>query len=204
MNDERPQATDPEEHRRRAKIAQAHQRHKKESAQGCKGLLVVHTGPGKGKSSSAFGMVVRAAGHGMRVGVVQFIKSADTAERRVLSGLPGVEWHTIGDGFTWDTQDREKDMATALRAWEQALRFLRDPDVGLVVLDEINVALAHRYLETDIVLSGMAERGAMQHVVSTGRGAPAGLLEAADLVTEFRSPKHPFQAGIGAQPGIEY
>jgi cob(I)alamin adenosyltransferase len=194
----------PEEHRRRAQVVQAHQRRKQEAARGTKGLLIVHTGTGKGKSSSAFGMAVRAVGHGMRVGVVQFIKSADTAERRVISALPGVEWHTIGDGFTWETQDREKDMATAARAWEQALRFLRDPSVSLVVLDELNIALAHGYLETESVLQGFSERHGMQHVVATGRGAPPALLDAADLVTEFRSPKHPFHSGIGAQAGIEY
>lgn len=171
-----------------------------------KGLLIVHTGPGKGKSSAAFGMALRCVGHGMRVGVVQFIKGAwDTAERRVLSGFGDlVEFKAMGEGFTWETQDKARDIAAASRALAEAARMLADPAYAMVILDEINVALRYDYVDLAATLAALSGRPAGQHVVATGRGAPADLIEAADLVTEMTLVKHPFRAGIKAQAGIEY
>lgn len=171
-----------------------------------KGLLVVHTGPGKGKSSAAFGMVLRCVGHGMKAGVVQFIKGAwDTAERRVLSGFGDlVTFKAMGEGFTWETQDRERDIAAAGRAWDEARAMLADPGLAMVVLDELNVALRYGYLPLETVLAGLAARPPLMHVVVTGRNAPPELVEAADLVTEMTLVKHPFRAGIKAQPGVEF
>lgn len=174
--------------------------------QGEKGLLIVHTGAGKGKSSAAFGMVIRCVGHGMPVGVVQFIKGAwDTAERRVLEGFPDlVTFRAMGEGFTWETQDRDRDIAAAARAWEVAAAMLADPDCRMVVLDEINVALRYDYLAVQPVLDAIAARPEGQHVVMTGRNALPAVIDAADLVTEMTLVKHPFRAGIKAQPGVEF
>jgi cob(I)alamin adenosyltransferase len=171
-----------------------------------KGLVIVHTGPGKGKSSAAFGMVLRCVGHGFPVGVVQFIKGAmDTAERQVLERFPDlVTIRAMGEGFTWETQDRERDIAAARRAWEQSKVFLADPAVRMVVLDEINVVLRYGYLELDEVLEALQSRPADQHVVLTGRNAADELVEAADLVTEMKMVKHPFRSGVKAQPGVEF
>jgi cob(I)alamin adenosyltransferase len=192
-------------HEERSRSIQAAQAKKQAKATREKGLLIVHTGPGKGKTSAAMGMGIRVVGHGQKLAVVQFIKGAmASAERDVVSKLPGVEWHTIGDGFTWNTQDREADIATARRAWEQALLHLEDPTVSMVILDELNIVLAHKYLPVDEVLEGFARRHGMMHVVVTGRGAPEALIDAADLVSRIESPKHPFQAGIKAQAGVEF
>ena len=171
-----------------------------------RGLLIVHTGTGKGKSSAAFGMVVRCIGHSMKAGVIQFIKGAwDTAERRVLEGFPDlVTFRAMGEGFTWETQDRARDIAAAARAWSAAQELLVDPSVRMVVLDELNVALRYGYVATDDVLKAVAARPADQHVVITGRNAPEALLEQADLVTEMTMVKHPFRSGIKAQPGVEF
>jgi cob(I)alamin adenosyltransferase len=179
---------------------------KKARATGTKGLLIVHTGTGKGKSSAAFGMGVRAVAHGMRLGVVQFIKGAlPTGERELLGKLPSVRFESIGDGFTWVTQDRERDVETARRAWAVALEMLGDPEYGMVILDELCVILKYAYLSQDEVLAALAARPQMQHVVVTGRHAPDALIEAADLVSEIRAIKHPFrEQGIRAQPGVEY
>jgi len=197
--------TDSDEHRRRSEILKAAQDRKAARATGEKGLLVVHTGPGKGKTTAALGMGLRAVGHGMRLGVVQFLKGAmPTAEREILGNFPGVEWHTIGDGFTWNTQDRQADIATARRAWEQAARMVVDPSYGMVILDELCVILAKEYLPLDDVLAALAARPPLQHVVLTGRGAPEGLVEAADLVSRIEVVKHPFRAGIKAQAGVEF
>ena len=173
---------------------------------GARGVVIVHTGPGKGKSTAAFGMVLRCIGHGMKVGVVQFIKGAwDTAERRVLEGMGDlVTFLAMGEGFTWETQDRARDVAAALRAWETAAAMLADPAYGMVVLDEINVALRYDYLSLPPVLDALAARPAGQHVVLTGRNALPPLIEAADLVTEMTLVKHPFKQGIKAQPGVEF
>lgn len=170
-----------------------------------RGVVVVNTGNGKGKSSAAFGMVARALGHGMRVGVVQFIKgSFSTGEETFFRRFPEeVSYHVMGEGYTWETQDRERDIATAGRAWQQALTFLSDPAVNLVVLDEINIALKLGYLEVHAVLDALRARPPMQHVVLTGRGAPPELIEFADTVTEMREIKHAFRSGIQAQEGVE-
>lgn len=197
---------DPDHHRDLAERRnQAHER-KKARATGRKGLVIVHTGAGKGKSSAAFGMALRAIGHGMRVGVVQFIKGAmPTAERALLPALGDVRFETLGDGFTWHTQDLQRDLATARRAWGAAAEMLADTGRDMVILDELNVVLRYRYLPVDEVLAALAARPPLQHVIVTGRGAPDELIAAADLVSEFRNVKHPFKdQGIQAQPGVEY
>jgi cob(I)alamin adenosyltransferase len=169
-----------------------------------RGLLLVITGNGKGKSTSAFGMVARALGHGMKVGVVQFIKSrTDTGEEAFLGKQPGVEWHVTGDGFTWDTQNREQDIATAQRGWAIAARMLADPAYQLVVLDELTYLLSYGYLDSDTVLDALAHRPSMQHVVVTGRAASGALIELADTVSVIADEKHAFRAGVMAQPGID-
>jgi cob(I)alamin adenosyltransferase len=170
------------------------------------GIIIVNTGNGKGKISSAFGMAVRALGHGMKVGVVQFIKGAmSTGEERFLSRFPDeLSFHAMGEGYTWDTQDRERDIAKAQEAWQQARRFLADPAYGLVVLDELNIALKYRYLDVHAVIADLLERPPMQHVVVTGRAAPPELIEVADTVTEMNVVKHAFKAGIAAQAGTEW
>jgi cob(I)alamin adenosyltransferase len=167
------------------------------------GIIIVNTGNGKGKSSSAFGMAVRALGHGMKVGVVQFIKGAmSTGEERFLSRFPDeLSFHAMGEGYTWETQDRARDIAKAQEAWQQARRFLADPSFGLVVLDELNIALKYRYLDVHAVIADLLERPPMQHVVVTGRAAPPELIEVADTVTEMNVVKHAFKAGIAAQAG---
>ncbi len=170
-----------------------------------KGLLMVHTGPGKGKSTAAFGLVLRMVGHGRRCGVVQFIKGAwSTGERGVLEAMPLVTWRSMGEGFTWETQDRARDVAAARAAWTEGLRMLHEPGLALLVLDELNVALRYDYLPLDEVLAGLAARPEGVHVVVTGRNAKPALLEAADLVTEMVAVRHPFAAGVRAQQGIEF
>jgi cob(I)alamin adenosyltransferase len=170
------------------------------------GIIIVNTGNGKGKSSSAFGMVTRALGHGMKVGVVQFIKGAmSTGEEKFLRRFPDeVSFHAMGEGYTWETQDRERDIAKATEAWEQARSFLRDPACGMVVLDELNIALKYKYLDVHTVIADLLDRPVMQHVVITGRGAPPELVAVADTVTEMKVIKHAFKAGIGAQAGTEW
>jgi len=170
-----------------------------------RGVLVVNTGNGKGKSSAAFGVLARALGHGMRVGVVQFIKGrSDTGEEAFFRRQPGVAWHVMGEGFTWDTQDRARDVAAAEAAWAQARALLDDPAVGLVVLDELNIALKYRYLEVEQVLADLAARAPHQHVIVTGRAAPPELVAAADTVTDMGPVKHAFAAGVKAMPGLEF
>ncbi|WP_313464535.1 MULTISPECIES: cob(I)yrinic acid a,c-diamide adenosyltransferase [Pseudomonas] len=175
-------------------------------AQGERGVFLVNSGNGKGKSSSAFGMVARALGHGMKVGVVQFIKgAATTGEEAFFRRFPEeVSFHVMGEGFTWETQDRQRDIAKAQAAWDVARQLLSDPQVGLVVLDEVNIALKHGYLELDTVLADIAARPPMQHVVATGRGVQPAMVEAADTVTEMGLVKHAFKAGIKAQKGVEF
>lgn len=168
-----------------------------------RGLTIVHTGNGKGKSTAAFGMVTRMLGHGKRCVVVQFIKSGDAATERNLR-CPQLAWHRCGEGFTWDTQNRAGDIESVRTGWEIAVQAMQDPEVSLVLLDELNIALAFDYLPVDEVLGALRERQPHQHVVFTGRDAPAELIEQADLVTEMREIKHPFRAGIQAQAGIEY
>ena len=171
-----------------------------------KGLLMVHTGPGKGKSTAAFGLLLRTVGRGRRAGVVQFIKGAwSTGERDALARFDDlVEWHTMGEGFTWETQDRDRDIAACRRAWEQAVSMMRRPGLSLLVLDELNIALRYEYLPEAEVLAALAARPAGLHVVVTGRNARPALIEAADLVTEMTLIKHHFAAGVKAQEGIEF
>ncbi|SDF06803.1 cob(I)yrinic acid a,c-diamide adenosyltransferase [Phytopseudomonas seleniipraecipitans] len=170
------------------------------------GLLLVHSGNGKGKSSSAFGMVARALGHGLKVGVVQFIKGGmSTGEEQFFRRFPDeVSYHVMGEGYTWDTQDRQRDIEKAVQAWDVARQLLNDPHIALVVLDELNIALKHGYLDVDVVLRDIESRPELQHVVATGRGAPPALLEAADTVTEMTLVKHAFKSGVKAQKGVEF
>ena len=175
------------------------------AAQVERGVLVVNTGNGKGKSSAAFGVVARALGHGMKVGVVQFIKGrSDTGEEAFFRRQPDVQWHVMGEGFTWETQDRARDVATAEAGWAQARALLSDPAIGLVVLDELNIALKYGYLDVHAVLADIAARPPMQHVIVTGRAAPPELMEAADTVTDMTLVKHAFKAGVKAMPGLEW
>ncbi len=175
-------------------------------AQGQAGLLLVNCGNGKGKSSSAFGMVARALGHGMKVGIVQFIKGAlPTGEEQFFRRFPDeVQFYVMGEGYTWNTQDRARDIACAEQAWAQVRLLLADPAIGLVVLDELNIALKYRYLDLEQVLDDLSQRPAMQHVIVTGRGAPEALILEADTVTDMHLVKHAFASGIGAQAGIEW
>jgi len=171
-----------------------------------KALLIVNTGPGKGKSTAAFGLILRALGHDWRVGVVQFIKGAwETGERRALARFGDqIAWHTMGEGFTWETQDRARDVAAAKAAWGKVLELMADPTIRLLVLDELNIALRYDYLPlTEVVEALKARRGDL-HVVVTGRNAKPELIEAADLVTEMGAVKHHFAAGVKAQVGIEF
>ena len=171
-----------------------------------KGLLIVNTGAGKGKTTASLGMVFRALGHGMKVGVVQFTKGAiATGELALAAKLaPQLEWHTLGEGFTWDTQDRARDVTAARHAWTTAVRILRDPSFDLVVLDELNIVLRYDYLPIEEVLAELQGRRAILHVVVTGRNAKASLIELADLVTEMTLVKHPFQSGVKPQKGVEF
>ena len=171
-----------------------------------KGLLIVHTGAGKGKSSAALGMVVRAIGHGMKVGVVQFVKGAmATGEAAVFAQFADVEFKAMGEGFTWDTQDRARDIAAARTAWDEVKRMIADPSYQMVLADELNIVLRYDYLPLDEVLEVLRTKPAATHVIVTGRNAPAPLIEAADLVTEMTLVKHPFrEQGVKAQPGIEF
>jgi cob(I)alamin adenosyltransferase len=170
------------------------------------GIIIVNTGNGKGKSSSGFGMVTRALGHGMKVGVVQFIKGAmSTGEEKFLRRFPDeVQFHAMGEGYTWETQNRERDIEKAEAAWVLARQFLSDPAIGLVLLDELNIALKYKYLDVETVIADLLERPPMQHVVVTGRAAPEQLIEIADTVTEMNVVKHAFKAGIAAQAGTEF
>ncbi|MDZ7803024.1 cob(I)yrinic acid a,c-diamide adenosyltransferase [Thiohalophilus sp.] len=169
-----------------------------------KGLILVHTGNGKGKSSAGFGMLARALGHDMRVGVVQFIKgSFSTGEETFFRRFPEVQYHVMGEGFTWETRDRERDTEMAYHAWQKALAMLRDPEINLILLDEINIALKYKYIPMDEVIDALANKPAMQHVILTGRGAKPELIEIADTVTEMKEIKHAFKAGIRAQQGVE-
>ena len=171
-----------------------------------KGLLIVHTGKGKGKTTAALGMVVRAIGHGMKVGVVQFVKGAmTTGEKTVFDAFPAqIEFKPMGEGFTWNTQDRARDIALCRAAWDEVKRMIADPAYQMVLADELNIALRYDYLPLDEVLAVLADKPADKHVIVTGRNAPDALMEAADLVTEMVMIKHPFRAGVKAQAGIEF
>ncbi len=195
---------DSEQHRNRMARKKAVVDAAIERADQDKGLLLVLTGNGKGKSSSAFGMVARTLGYGFNVGVAQFLKSRrDTGEERFLGNQPGVEWHVLGDGFTWDTQNRDADVASAQRGWVVAQGMLTDASLHLVVLDELTYLLNYGYLDEKQVCADLAARPAMQHVVITGRAAPQCLLDMADTVSEIHDVKHAFRAGVRAQSGID-
>jgi len=170
------------------------------------GLLIVHTGSGKGKSTAAFGLALRMLGRRHRVGVVQFIKGAwHTAERDALAKFGDqLAWYTMGEGFTWETQDIKRDIAAAERAWGKALELMADPSFGLIILDELNIALRYEYLDLGTIVAALTARRSGLHVVVTGRNAKPELIAAADLVTEMTLVKHHFAAGVKAQPGIEY
>jgi cob(I)alamin adenosyltransferase len=172
-----------------------------------KGLIIVHTGNGKGKTTAALGMVLRSLGHGYHVGIVQFIKGAwEPAEKAILSRFePQLEFYAMGEGFTWDTQDRERDQEMANKAWQKSLELIQNSDYRLVLLDEINIALKLGYLTPELVINGLAQKPDRTHVILTGRGAPKELIDKADLVTEMTLIKHPFgEQGVKAQPGIEF
>ncbi|CAA6603635.1 Cob(I)yrinic acid a,c-diamide adenosyltransferase [Rhodospirillaceae bacterium LM-1] len=171
-----------------------------------KGLIIVHTGPGKGKTTAALGLAIRALGHGMRVSIIQFVKGKrDTAERHILERFaPQLEIQALGEGFTWETQDREKDILAASRAWGVAKQHISNSNYGMIILDELNILLRDATLPVAEVLEALAARPPMTHVVITGRGAPAELIEMADLVTEMTLVKHPFKQGVAAQAGIEF
>jgi cob(I)alamin adenosyltransferase len=171
-----------------------------------KGLLIVHTGSGKGKSTAAFGLLLRMVGHNRKSAVVQFVKGAwSTGERAVFERFGDlVRWHTMGEGFTWETQDKARDIVACRRAWDQAMMLMRDPELALLILDELNIALRYDYLPLDEVLAALRDRPPSLHVVVTGRNAKPALIEAADLVTEMTVVKHHFAAGVKAQPGIEF
>ncbi|MDY6978528.1 MAG: cob(I)yrinic acid a,c-diamide adenosyltransferase [Pseudomonadota bacterium] len=169
-----------------------------------KGLILVHTGNGKGKSSSGFGMVARALGHDMQVGIVQFIKgSYSTGEEAFFRRFPEVQYHVMGEGFTWETQDRERDTEMALHAWHKAQAMMQDPNIDLILLDEINIALKYKYIPMEEVIHALANKPFMQHVILTGRGAGSELIDIADTVTEMKEIKHAFKSGIRAQQGVE-
>jgi cob(I)alamin adenosyltransferase len=198
---------DSELHRQRMARQKEAFEERKAQATREKGLLIVHTGAGKGKTTAALGLAFRALGQGMKVGVVQFIKGAiPTGEAALAARLAelGLQMHTMGDGFTWNTQDRDQDTASARRAWEQARALLRDPSFDVVILDELNVVVKHGYLPLDEVLDELRRKRDMLHVVVTGRNARNELIDLADLVTEMKLVKHPYRAGIKAQKGVEF
>ena len=175
------------------------------AAQEERGVLLVNTGNGKGKSSAAFGVVARALGHGLKVAVVQFVKGrSDTGEEAFFRQQPNVHWHVGGEGFTWETQDKERDARAAQAAWEVACTYLSNPEIGLVVLDEMTYAFKYGWLDLDAVIAKLLSRPLMQHVIVTGRGAPDALREAADTVSEIGNEKHAFSAGVKAMPGLDW
>jgi len=198
--------TNQAEHKARMHRLKASVDRRIEAAQKEKGLLIVYTGAGKGKTTAALGMALRCIGHGMKVAVVQFIKGAiDTAEERALKSFGDrVVFLRMGEGYTWETQDRERDRKFAHQAWHTAAEFLHDASYAMVILDEFNIALQHGYVEIQDVLPVLRARPPMQHVVVTGRGVNEQLNEEADLVTEMKQVKHPFRKGIKAQPGVEF
>jgi cob(I)alamin adenosyltransferase len=200
MNEETPQQRHQQRMQRQKAVVDAAIARATEE----RGIILVLTGNGKGKSSSGFGMVARALGHGLQIGVVQFIKgSFSTGEEAFFRRFPEVRYHVMGTGFTWETQNKNQDIAATKATWTQAETFLNDPEIALVLLDELNIVLKLGYLSVERVLESLAKRPPPQHVIITGRAAPQALIEAADTVTEMNAIKHAFQAGIKAQKGIE-
>ncbi|HEX7767224.1 MAG TPA: cob(I)yrinic acid a,c-diamide adenosyltransferase [Nitrospira sp.] len=198
--------TEQDEHKAKMERLKASVDRRIEAAQEEKGLLMIYTGAGKGKTTAALGMALRCIGHGMKVAVVQFIKGAiDTAEERALKSFGDrVTFLRMGKGYTWETQDRERDTQFAQEAWKTVCGFLRDPSYAMVILDEFNIALQQDYVNVAEVVTALRARPPMQHVVLTGRGAKDVLIEEADLVTEMKQIKHPFRKGVKAQPGVEF
>ncbi len=195
------------QHRKKMQRRKAVQEHRLAAMTSEKGLIIVHTGNGKGKTTAALGMVLRSLGHGYKVAIVQFIKGAwEPAEKAAFEHWGDqLEFHALGEGFTWETQDRDRDIFKATQAWETALTFIKDPAFKLVLLDEINIALKLGYLNIESVIAGLSEKTEDSHIILTGRGALPELLERADLVTEMTLVKHPFrEQGVKAQPGIEF
>jgi len=198
--------SDEDTHKAEMQKLQAEQKRKtREATDPGRGLVLVHTGDGKGKSSSAFGVIIRALGWGHKVGVVQFIKGKwITGERQFFDKLGAVDWHTMGEGFTWDTQDKDRDIAAASTAFEKAIAMMTSGDYDLLVLDEINIALRYDYLSVETVLEALKMRSDRTSIVLTGRDAKPSLCDYADLVSEMREVKHPFKMGIKAQRGIDF
>lgn len=197
-------ADTPEQHRVRMARKKAVVDASIEKATIERGVVIVNTGNGKGKSTAGFGMIARALGHGMKVGVVQFIKgSFSTGEEAFFRRFPEVSYHVMGDGFTWETQDKERDIASATVAWNKTCELLQDASIAVVLLDELNIALKLKYIQIEDVISALHSRPAHQHVVITGRGAPDALIEFADTVTEMNLLKHAYHAGVKAQNGVE-
>jgi cob(I)alamin adenosyltransferase len=197
----------PEDYKRKMQRRKEVQDARIDKAFSDKGLIIVNTGNGKGKTTAALGMVLRSLGHGYRVGIVQFIKGAwEPAEKAVLSRWEGqLDFYAMGEGFTWETQDRDRDIVKAKEAWAKSLELIENPDYKLVLLDEINVAVKLGYLDIETILAGLTKKNEDKHLILTGRGAPQPLIERADLVTEMTLIKHPFkEQGIKAQPGIEF
>lgn len=204
---ERAPGLDDEQYRRKMAQRKAVQEQRLAERTQEKGLVIVHTGNGKGKTTAALGMVLRSLGHGHRVAIIQFIKGAwEPAEKAVFSLWPDqLVFQAMGEGFTWETQDRQRDQVLAQSAWEKALAYISDPDYQLVLLDEVNIALKLGYLTTEQVLHGLSKKPERSHIVLTGRGAPTALIDQADLVTEMTLVKHPFrEQGVKAQAGIEF
>lgn len=198
---------DPEQYRRKMQRRKEVQQQRLAERTQEKGLIIVHTGNGKGKTTAALGMVVRSLGHGFNVAIIQFIKGAwDPAEKAVFDHWADqLTFHALGEGFTWETQDRDRDTAKAQAAWATALTYLKNPAYRTIVLDEINIALKHAFISVDQVLAGLDEKPSDTHIILTGRGAPQALIDRADLVTEMKLIKHPFrEQGIKAQAGIEF
>jgi len=203
MNDSDRTLSTDEEHEARMRELQAGMHARIAAAREKRDLVIVNTGPGKGKSTAAFGLLARNLGHNRRSVVIQFVKAGDNAVARALHG-PLLEWHRVGDGFTWDTQNRSADIASCRKGWALACAALQDPDVKFVLLDELNIVLSYNYLPVAEVIAALKARAPGKHVVITGRGAPEELIAVADLVTEMTEVKHPFKAGVKAQVGVEF
>jgi len=197
-----PAASD-DAHREQMEALQAEMHAKMRAAKERRGLLIVHTGHGKGKTTAAFGMIARMLAYGKKCAVIQFIKSGGDPVEKLFRG-PNLSWHRVGDGFTWDTQNRAADIASCREGWALALGFFENPEIDFVLLDELNIVLAYDYLPLEEVLTALRARRVDQHIVITGRDAKPALIELADLVTEMRELKHPFKAGVQAQRGIDF
>jgi cob(I)alamin adenosyltransferase len=203
MTAPRTPAASDDEHRAQMQDLQAEMHAKMRAAKEKRGLIIVHTGDGKGKTTAAFGMLARMLSFGKKCAVIQFIKSGGDPVEKLLRG-PNLSWHRVGDGFTWDTQNRAADIASCREGWNLALGYFQNPDCAFVLLDELNIVLTYDYLPKAEVLAALRAKQPDQHIVITGRGAQPELIELADLVTEMREIKHPFKAGIQAQRGIDF